>query len=67
MGIEEIPRIVLAADRSSAGKTTICIGLLAVLRELGYEVQPFKVALDYIDTGFHSLVEEEPHATLTAF
>ena len=67
MGIEEIPRIVLAADRSSAGKTTICIGLLAVLRELGYEVQPFKVALDYIDTGFHSLVAGRASRNLDGF
>ncbi|MCW7079883.1 MAG: Ni-sirohydrochlorin a,c-diamide synthase [Candidatus Methanospirare jalkutatii] len=67
MSIDEIPRIVLAADRSSAGKTTICIGLLAVLRELGYEVQPFKVALDYIDTGFHSLVAGRASRNLDGF
>jgi uncharacterized NAD-dependent epimerase/dehydratase family protein len=36
-----IPRVVIAGDRSSAGKTTICIGLLSALRERGLEVQAF--------------------------
>ena len=62
-----IPRVVIAGDRSSAGKTTICIGLLSALRESGLEVQGFKVGLDYIDPGFHTLVSGRASRNLDGF
>lgn len=52
----DIPRILIAGDRSSAGKTTISIGIMSVLRDMGYEVQPFKVGLDFIDPSYHTEV-----------
>ncbi|MBU4374565.1 MAG: Ni-sirohydrochlorin a,c-diamide synthase [Euryarchaeota archaeon] len=52
----DIPRILIAGDRSSAGKTTISIGIMSVLKDLGYEVQPFKVGLDFIDPSYHTEV-----------
>ncbi len=52
----DIPRILIAGDRSSAGKTTISIGIMSVLREMGYSVQPFKVGLDFIDPSYHTEV-----------
>ncbi len=51
-----IPRILIAGDRSSAGKTTISTGIMSVLRDMGYKVQPFKVGLDFIDPGYHTEV-----------
>lgn len=50
------PRILIAGDRSSAGKTTISTGIMSVLRDMGYNVQPFKVGLDFIDPGYHTEV-----------
>ena len=55
----EQPRIVIAATNSGAGKTTITNGILACLKELALNVQPYKIGPDYIDPGFHSLASKK--------
>ncbi len=52
----DCPRILLAGDRSSSGKTTIVAGLLSALRGRGQNVQSFKVAMDYIDPSYHTWI-----------
>jgi cobyrinic acid a,c-diamide synthase len=46
---------MIAGSNSGVGKTTITIGLISALKNLGYKVQPFKVGPDFIDPGYHTI------------
>ncbi|MCI4665388.1 MAG: cobyrinate a,c-diamide synthase [Neomegalonema sp.] len=44
--------IVVASAASSAGKTTVALGLIRALRDAGFRVAAAKCGPDYIDPGF---------------
>jgi len=48
------PRILIAGNAGSSGKTLVSMGILMALRERGWKLRPFKKGPDYIDPSWLS-------------
>ena len=51
-----LPRFMITAPSSGAGKTMVCCGLLKCLKDRKMKVTAFKCGPDYIDPMFHKAV-----------
>lgn len=61
------PGLVIAAPRSSSGKTTITLGLLRAFKRKGLAVRGLKCGPDYIDPAFHAAACGKPSLNLDAW
>ena len=56
--------LIVAAPSSGCGKTTVTLGLLRALRNLGVEIAPAKAGPDYIDPAYHAVASGSPCVNL---
>jgi cobyrinic acid a,c-diamide synthase len=59
--------IVISSNESGGGKTTVTLGLLKALKDMGYKVQSYKVGPDYIDPDFHEHITKVPARNLDLY
>ena len=52
---DKVKSFLIGGINSGVGKTTVSFVLMSLLKEKGYEIQPFKQGPDFIDPGYHKL------------
>jgi len=62
-----LPRLVTAALRGGAGKTTLSLGIIAAWKRLGRNVAAFKKGPDFIDSAWLSLAAQRSCRNLDTF
>lgn len=63
----KIPRIIIAATNSGAGKTSITCGIIHGIRKKGYSISAFKVGPDYIDPMYLSQASNQTATNLDSW
>ncbi|HQL00500.1 MAG TPA: hypothetical protein PK090_06985, partial [Smithellaceae bacterium] len=61
------PRLVIAALRGGAGKTTLSVAMIAALCQKGITVAPFKKGPDYIDAAWLARAASGPAFNLDTY
>jgi cobyrinic acid a,c-diamide synthase len=62
-----IPRIIIAGTTSGVGKTSVTLGILYLLKNLGFKIQSFKIGPDFIDPSYHHFVTNSPSYNLDSW
>ncbi len=65
--MQQFSRFLIGAASSGSGKTTLTLGLLKMLKNRNFNVQPFKCGPDYIDTKFHRMASENDAVNLDLY